>query len=87
MKILIGLGALVTSSLLFASSANAGSFSRCHCPCQPAPSCSSAATASVQGGTSYSATYQPSDAGSHRATRTTKRWKTWEDYRREIKGW
>jgi hypothetical protein len=82
MKTLIGVGALFASSLFVASDAKAGIFDRgCRCPCPPA------ATASVQGTTSYSATYQPGDSGSQRAVRRSTRSKSWEDYRRDVKGW
>lgn len=81
MKTFIGVGALFVSSLVFTADAKAGNFDWfCRCPCPPQPECPPA-TASVQGTTGYSATYQP------RAVRAEKRWKTYEDYRREIKGW
>lgn len=73
--------------LMFAANAQAGIFDWfCSRPCPPSP-CTPAQTASVQGTTSYSATYQPSTSDSQRAVRKTTRWKTYEDYRREIKGW
>jgi hypothetical protein len=89
MKTLIGVGALLASSLLFAADAKAGIFDwfgRCPCPRQPA--CPAAATASVDGTTSYSPTYQPAEgARVVQPSRPAKRSKSFEDYRREIKGW
>ena len=81
MKTFIGAGALLASSLFFASDAKAGIFDRgCRCP--------PAATASVDGTTSYSPTYQPAEgARMVQPARPAKRSKTFEDYRREIKGW
>ena len=89
MKKIIGLGALLTGSLLFAGNAQAGLFDwSCSCPCPPEPACPPAATAKVEGTTSYSPTYQPAEgARVVQPSRPAKRWKTFEDYRREIKGW
>ena len=84
MKTLVGLGAMVASSVLFTGTAQAGLFDWwCRCPCPPQPACPPAATASVEGTTTYSPTYQPSA----RPARAEKRWKTYEDERRKIKGW
>ena len=60
MKTFVGVGALLASSLLFAADAKAGiSDWFCRCPCPSEPASAPAATASVQGTTSYTATYQP----------------------------
>jgi hypothetical protein len=88
MKKLIA-SAVFAVPLFFAANAEAGIFDWfCSRPCPPSP-CTPATTASVQGTTSYSATYQPGPkaAPPQQAARSEKRWKTYEDYRREIKGW
>jgi hypothetical protein len=89
MKKIIGLGALLTGSLLFAGDAQAGLFD-CwrRCPCPPEPACPPAATAAVEGTTTYSPTYQPAEgARVVQPSRPAQRGRTWEDERRKIKGW
>ena len=88
MRTIIGLGALLTTSLLFASDARADWFgrSRCSRPCQPAPSCAQATTASVQGTTIYSASYHPAGA-SERASSFRSRADEIIDMQRRIKGY
>jgi hypothetical protein len=101
MKKIFGVGALLTGSLLFAGDAQAAHRNRCcPCPCPPQPACPPAATAKVEGTTTYSPTYQPEGTTTYSPTyqpaegaravqpaRPMQRAKTWEDYRREIKGW
>jgi len=85
MKKLIAL-ALFATPLVLAADAQAGIFDW-FCPrqCPPSP-CPPAATASVQGTTSYSATYQPAGA-SQRASSTRTRADEIVEMQRKIKGY
>lgn len=88
MKTLIGVGALLASSLLFAADAKAGMFDWFgRCSCSPQPACPPAATASVDGTTTYSPTYQPAEGARVVQPARPARGRTYEDERRKIKGW
>ena len=88
MKTFISIGALVASSLLVAADARAGIFDRFgRCQSAPQPAYPPAASAAVEGTTSYSSTYQPAEDGRFmQPSRPATRSRTFEDERRKIKG-
>ena len=88
MRSIISFGALLTSSLFFVGNAEASPDHRCSSAAVASAMSQPAANRSAaQVTTSYSSAYRAAPSAPARVYKSTSRPKTFEDYRRQIKGW